>query len=165
MPRFFSEATRLRMSESAKRRGYNGHHTEGKRGAENHNWRGGVRIINGYRQIKVNDGRTKSGYVCEHRLVMERHIGRQLLPNEVVHHLNGNKLDNRLENLELLTHSEHARLHGETLRTVRTVTCGICRTEFRDRYSKSRATRFCSRRCGAKSAAALRISKKGIRHA
>lgn len=63
-----------------------------------------------YRLISVTEnGRRKQ--VFEHRLVMEQFLGRKLLPNEVIHHKDGNGLNNALENLELMEQSEHQNEH------------------------------------------------------
>lgn len=67
--------------------------------------------INGVKDHPAHWNR-KCKYVLEHQLVMEAHLGRYLQPGELVHHVNGVKNDNRLENLELTTASEHAVGHG-----------------------------------------------------
>lgn len=46
-----------------------------------------------------------------HDMVMELRLGRRLIPGECVHHINGCKTDNRLENLELMSHSQHSSIH------------------------------------------------------
>jgi len=67
----------------------------------------------GYIRVRcVNHPRAgKDRQVYEHILVMERFFGRHLFPNEQVHHVNGNRADNRVENLELVDVATHMRLH------------------------------------------------------
>lgn len=62
---------------------------------------------NGYVTICVGN---KKRYL--HRVIMEQIIGRPLLPGEVVHHLNGDKTDNRPENLRLMSDHEHRKQHA-----------------------------------------------------
>ena len=51
-------------------------------------------------------------HVLEYRLLVEKKIGRYLTNDEIVHHINGDQTDNRLENLEVMTLSEHAKIHA-----------------------------------------------------
>lgn len=67
-----------------------------------------IKSANGY--LKVRVGRS---YVLEHRIIMEQYLKRKLHPNENVHHINGNKEDNRIENLEIMKRPDHTRFHGK----------------------------------------------------
>lgn len=58
----------------------------------------------------------KINLLYEHRLVIEKHLGRYLSTNEVVHHIDGNKSNNSLENLQLMTNEEHSRFHNKLRR-------------------------------------------------
>lgn len=77
----------------------------------------GSHKIQGYvrRRVENHPFSDKRGYVSEHRLVMEAHIKRFLKPDEVVHHINGIRDDNRIENLEIYTDQKrHASSHAES---------------------------------------------------
>lgn len=95
-----------------------------------------------YRKIKTPDGRN----MLEHRWIMEQHLGRRLERWEQVHHRNHNRLDNRIENLELVTVSEHGERH--TWRPLMTE-CPICGTEFTPHKTKRGRTKTCGQKCGA----------------
>lgn len=79
-------------------------------------WKGGVvKVRNGYILVRMPEHpfANINGYVKEHRLVMEKKLGRFLEPQEHIHHKNGIKNDNRVENLELTDLVEHAKKHWD----------------------------------------------------
>lgn len=95
-----------------KKQGFQKGHTF-KRGALHHYWRGGVYKDRGYVFIHSPDHPFKNkNYVPEHRLIMEKYLGRYLRPEEVVHHINEVTDDNRIENLMLFKNdAEHTKHH------------------------------------------------------
>ncbi len=62
------------------------------------------------------EGRVYRDGICQvvkqHRRLLEQHLGRRLYPAEIVHHINGNRQDNRIENLEIKTKGEHSKHHN-----------------------------------------------------
>jgi len=84
-----------------------------RRGPTNHFWKGGRKVEDGYVMLWMPDhpDADKHGYVREHRLVAAQKLGRPLRPEEVAHHLNGDKADNRPENIEVFaSNAEHLRV-------------------------------------------------------
>lgn len=108
-----------------------------------------------YAKVPDHPNRTKNNYVLLHRVIMENHINRLLLPNEVVHHRDKNRYNNDISNLELLTKEEHNHLHSEEKKKpwIQLV-CPECGKVFFKRpnlfnWSKSKL-HFCSRQCNGK---------------
>lgn len=67
----------------------------------------------GYKQIfsPHSSSARKNGYAPEHRVKAEKKLGRALGPDEIVHHIDGNKRNNRMRNLQVMTRGEHWRIH------------------------------------------------------
>src|SRR3990167_1763100 len=93
-------------------------------GDKHHNWKGGFREITPYGYIRIwnpnHPNAVKGGRILEHRLVMSNYLDRSLKKGEYVHHRNGNRQDNRIENLELVTGKNH---RGELV-------CPYCQKSF-----------------------------------
>lgn len=102
---------------------------------------------------------TKNGYVLLHRVVMENAIGRLLTEDEEVHHMDKNKHNNSISNLQLLTKEEHRKLHtSEKKRAYIELICPICGKSFIIPENKSFLVKkdknytCCCKHCGGKAA-------------
>lgn len=127
-----SKATRLKLSLCRK-------------GQKHWNYKGGY-ISRGYKLIKAESHPfcNAHGYIFEHRLVMEKKIGRYLKKHEIVHHINEIKTDNRPDNLELTNRSEHIRNH--LINRIQLV-CPICGKDFERTPCFIKKMNCCSRSC------------------
>lgn len=67
----------------------------------------------GYKVIVKGNTKFPHKRYLEHRMIMELHIGRKLSIDETIHHINGNKLDNKIENLQIISRSEHGKIHAK----------------------------------------------------
>ena len=105
------------------------------------NLRTGKPIRYRYLTTWVN-GRT----ISEHRHIMEVHLGRKLKPNEVVHHKNGNRHDNRIENLEVQKSLEHNIAHHPTYLPIEKY-CEVCGKRYKPHKTKRRRQKTCSWSC------------------
>lgn len=92
-------------------RGKRSHYNVGK----NHPcWKGGrFKASDGYIYIyqPTHPCANINKYVFEHRLIMEKYLGKKLKKNEVVHHIDGNKSNNNISNLQAMSNREHMYLH------------------------------------------------------
>lgn len=95
---------------------------QGRKGQHTKRYNGGHISASGYHIIIVHGEK-----IPEHRYVMQQHIGRPLLKTEVVHHRDSNRLNNRIENLELLpSNSAHRQHHFGRYRTLTSKQCAKC---------------------------------------
>lgn len=110
-----------------------------------------------YIMIKAPEGypgkKYRDKYCYEHHLVFWTHFGRVPKDGEVIHHINGDKHDNRIENLRLMKADKHCACHGnERGRTFVKMICPWCGNSFsRERRQtflvKGTHNTFCSRDC------------------
>lgn len=104
-----------------------------------------------YALVPGHPNATKNGYVLMHRVVMENHLGRLLEKNEVVHHLDKDRHNNAIENLQVMDSREHNRMHSSIGRTIVELVCPCCGKAFsRELRAVHGGQSFCSRSCNGK---------------
>ena len=114
-----------------------------------------------YALVPDHPNASKNGYVLEHRVIMERKIKRYLTSNEVVHHIDGNKHNNEVSNLQLMSASEHNRLHSSKGRTYCSFVCPVCGITFEKEKRQVKANVLnpkCSRRCNGTASRQIQLS-------
>lgn len=102
-----------------------------------------------YALVPEHPKATKNGYVLYHRIVVENSIGRLLTDDEEVHHIDRDRHNNDISNLQLLTREEHRELHKIRTKTYVDLKCPICnnvRTVLK-RDSVDKDQYCCSRHC------------------
>jgi len=115
----------------------------------------------GYVMVRVGHGRGAE-HRAEHRIVVERAIGRRLSSDEHVHHINGNRQDNRLENLEVLSNAEHQRVHDHAAKWRKpkvACKCQQCGAVYWRKPSRAAITKYCSRSCRSRAVSTARWAK------
>ena len=91
-----------------------------------------------YALVPEHPNATKNGYVLLHRVIMENHLGRLLNTNEIVHHIDKNKKNNDISNLQLMDRKEHCYHHSiEHGRMWVRLKCPWCKEEFELERNKS----------------------------
>jgi len=120
------------------------------RGENNWNWQGGkTRHRDGYVLIKINPddfffamANPSTWYVLEHRLVMAHHIKRCLHSWEIVHHINHDRADNRIENLQLVGIDKHNQMTQMENR-IKRLEARVIQLEAENSLLKSRVGEVC----------------------
>lgn len=139
------------------KRGKTGEHMSSKIGPLNNNWRGGIKIENGYKMVfsPWNPMCDRKGYTPEHRIIMAGILGRPLESSEIVHHINEDKLDNNPDNLVLMSRKDHLFEHlpvqfrSDFKHFKRQEICAGCGISFIPKRPTRFKRAFCSRDCFA----------------
>lgn len=110
-------------------------------------------LANGYKQLRQN-----GKMIRLHRLMMEEKLGRKLGKREHVHHINGDRLDNRLDNLTVMSNAEHASHHH--LKYPKIKVCVVCNQPFLTPLKQRRRIKCCSWDCGQKLSMASNATRR-----
>jgi len=119
-----------------------------------------------YAVVPEHPNRIKHSYVLAHRVIMENHLSRLLNSEEVIHHIDGNKKNNDINNLQVMNASEHVSHHvqqrGETMLEIK---CPYCKNVFSRPKNKTHLgkkaskTTFCSTSCRGKFWRGVQLSR------
>lgn len=114
-----------------------------KSGKENPHYKGGYVRKDGYRIIYVD-----SVAQYEHRYVVEKHLGVKLTFDQNIHHKDGNKLNNNIENLEVISRADHISQKHPCKKNPEIFTeCRMCNRTFSAKKYRKKIQVFCSKNC------------------